>query len=169
MKKVFLLLFVEYNKIQPVKNGFERPVIIHRAIFGSLERFIAILCEHTGGKWDFWVSPRQLKLIPLSKDQFQLAEQLKVTLLLRGFSVEVDLSGDKLDKKIRNAQIEAFNYIGVIGKKESEDNTVTLRRRDEEEPFGTLSIGEIVKLFEQHSEPIKSKKRIELENRAFKL
>jgi len=130
-KKVFFILSVEYNKIQTVKNGFERPVIIHRAIFGSLERFIAILCEHTGGKWDFWVSPRQLKLIPLSKDQFELAEQIKVTLLLRGFSVEVDLSGDKLDKKIRNAQMEAFNYIGVIGKKESEDNTVTLRRRDE--------------------------------------
>jgi len=66
-------IILEYNKIQPVKNGFERPVIIHRAIFGSLERFIAILCEHTGGKWDFWVSPRQLKLIPLSKYQFELA------------------------------------------------------------------------------------------------
>lgn len=57
-----------YNKIQPVRNGFERPVIIHRAIFGSLERFIAILCEHTGGKWDFWISPRQLKIIPIGKD-----------------------------------------------------------------------------------------------------
>lgn len=59
----------KYGIIHPVKNGFERPVIIHRAIFGSLERFIAILCEHTGGKWDFWVSPRQLKLLPMSKDQ----------------------------------------------------------------------------------------------------
>jgi len=72
-KKVLFILSKEYNKIQPVKNGFQRPVIIHRAIFGSLERFIAILCEHTGWKWDFWVSPRQLKLIPLSKDQFELA------------------------------------------------------------------------------------------------
>ena len=159
----------KYNKIQPLKNGFERPVIIHRAIFGSLERFIAILCEHTGGKWDFWVSPRQLKLIPLSKEQFDLAEQLRVTLMLQGYSVEVDVSSDKLDKKIRNAQIEAFNYIGVIGKKESEDNTVTLRRRDQEEPFGTLTVPETLKLFEEESKPAKSKKRLELESKAFKL
>lgn len=95
----------EYNRIQPVKNGFERPVIIHRAIFGSLERFIAILCEHTGGKWDFWVSPRQLKIIPIGKDQVEFAEQIKNTLVLQGFSVEVDHSNDKLDKKIRNAQV----------------------------------------------------------------
>lgn len=66
--KVQYIFKLGYNKIQPVKNGFERPVIIHRAIFGSLERFIAILCEHTGGKWDFWISPRQLKIIPIGKD-----------------------------------------------------------------------------------------------------
>ena len=68
-RKVIYNFIIEYGIIHPVKNGFERPVIIHRAIFGSLERFIAILCEHTGGKWDFWVSPRQLKLLPMSKDQ----------------------------------------------------------------------------------------------------
>lgn len=51
-----------------LKTGFVRPVIVHRAIFGSLERFIAILCEHTGGKWDFWISPRQIQLIPMGND-----------------------------------------------------------------------------------------------------
>ena len=54
--------------MHPVKQGFARPVIVHRAVFGSLERFIAILCEHLGGKWDFWVSPRQIKLIPIGKE-----------------------------------------------------------------------------------------------------
>jgi threonyl-tRNA synthetase len=73
LKTVKYVLFLEYAKTQPVKNGFERPVIIHRAIFGSLERFIAILCEHTGGKWDFWVSPRQLQIIPLGKGQQEFA------------------------------------------------------------------------------------------------
>jgi threonyl-tRNA synthetase len=117
INKVNLFLSLGYNRIQPVKNGFERPVIIHRAIFGSLERFIAILCEHTGGKWDFWVSPRQLKIIPIGKDHVEFAEQVLNTLVLQGFSVEIDYSSDKLDKKIRNAQMESFNYIGVIGQK----------------------------------------------------
>lgn len=119
-KKVYLAFNLEFSQIQPVKNGFERPVIIHRAIFGSLERFIAILCEHTGGKWDFWVSPRQLKIVPLSKDQFELADAIEQCLILKGYSVAVDKSGDKLDKKIRNAQLEAYNYIGVLGQKEVE-------------------------------------------------
>lgn len=57
----------KYNVVTTLKNGFARPVIIHRAIFGSLERFIAILCEQTGGKWDFWLSPRQIQLIPIGK------------------------------------------------------------------------------------------------------
>jgi len=58
----------KYNVVGTLKNGFARPVIIHRAIFGSLERFIAILCEQTGGKWDFWLSPRQIQLIPIGKE-----------------------------------------------------------------------------------------------------
>jgi len=60
-----------YSKIGHLRGGFARPVIIHRAIFGSLERFIAILIEHTGGKWDFWISPRQLQLIPMGNDSIE--------------------------------------------------------------------------------------------------
>ena len=67
--KVTNLINTEYSKEHELKNGFERPVIIHRAIFGSLERFMAILCEETAGKWDFWLSPRQLQIIPLGKEQ----------------------------------------------------------------------------------------------------
>jgi threonyl-tRNA synthetase len=62
------MLIIEYNVVGNLKTGFTRPVIVHRAIFGSLERFIAILCEQTGGKWDFWLSPRQIKLLPIGKD-----------------------------------------------------------------------------------------------------
>lgn len=105
-----------YSILKPVKNGFTRPVIIHRAIFGSLERFIAILIEHTGGKWDFWLSPRQLQLIPMNNDCNEFTEQVYNTLVLRGYSVNIDRSGDNFNKKIRNAQIDGYNYIGVIGK-----------------------------------------------------
>lgn len=79
--------------------------------------------------------------------------------MIKGFAVEIDTSGDKLDKKIRNAQIEAFNYIGVIGQKEVEDKKITLRKRDENEAFGTISISELVKLFEEQKPP-KSKRRV---------
>jgi len=65
LKKVIFTIKLEYDVTPHLKNGFARPVIVHRAIFGSLERFIAILCEQTGGKWDFWLSPRQIKLLPI--------------------------------------------------------------------------------------------------------
>jgi threonyl-tRNA synthetase len=78
---------IEYGREKPLKQGFARPVIIHRAILGSLERFIAILCEQTGGKWDFWLSPRQLKLVTIGTESHEYAEKVYKTLLLQGYSV----------------------------------------------------------------------------------
>lgn len=151
-----------------MKKGFTRPVIIHRAIFGSLERFIAILCEHTGGKWDFWLSPRQLKLIPMSNDAIEFTEQVYNTLMLRDYCVAIDNSGDNFNRKIRNAQIESYNYIGVIGKEEVKSGTVNLRKRDEEKEMGKLTVPEIINLFESLKAP-KSKKREEMEKLGLKI
>jgi threonyl-tRNA synthetase len=145
------------------------PVMLHRAILGSLERFIAILCEHNNGKWDFWLSPRQLKLIPISKSHIDFTQQLLNTLILQGFAVEMDSSSDNLDKKIRHAQMQAFNYIGVIGQKELQNNTVALRRRDESEPFGTLPIADLIKLLQDQSKAPKSKRRLEMEGKALQV
>jgi threonyl-tRNA synthetase len=137
-------------------------VIIHRAVFGSLERFIAILCEHTGGKWDFWISPRQLQLIPMNAECLEFTDQVYNTLLLKGYSVHIDNSGDNLNKKIRNAQLDAYNYIGVIGKEEVKNKAVNLRKRDEEKEIGKFGIAELLKLFESQKPP-KSRRREELE------
>lgn len=120
-----------YAKVGHLKNGFTRPVIVHRAIFGSLERFIAILCEHTGGKWDFWISPRQIKLIPMGADAQEFTQHVHNTLLLKGYAVDIDQSGDNFNKKIRNAQVEGYNFIGVIGKEELKTQSINLRKRDE--------------------------------------
>lgn len=111
--------YVEYGREKPLRQGFARPVIIHRAIFGSLERFLAILCEQTGGKWDFWLSPRQVKLVTIGKEAETYAQQVYNTLLLKGFSVELDNRNENLNKKVRNAQLQGFNYIAVIGKEEA--------------------------------------------------
>lgn len=74
------------------------------------------MCEHTGGKWDFWISPRQIQLIPMSKDALEFTEQVYNTLILQGYSPSIDNSGDNFNKKIRNAVVDGYNYVGVIGK-----------------------------------------------------
>ncbi|XP_050305877.1 threonine--tRNA ligase 1, cytoplasmic isoform X1 [Anthonomus grandis grandis] len=109
----------------------KRPVIIHRAILGSVERMIAILTENYGGKWPFWISPRQVMVVPVGPNYDQYAEEVKQKLYESGFMAEVDVDhGDTLNKKIRNAQLAQFNFILVVGEKEKTSNTVNVRTRD---------------------------------------
>jgi threonyl-tRNA synthetase len=86
----------------PVKNGFKRPVIIHRAILGSVERFMAILIEHLAGKWPFWISPRQILICPISEKFIEYGESIYLYFHERGYEVELDRSNQTLNKKIRN-------------------------------------------------------------------
>lgn len=160
--------YLEYAIIKEVKNGFARPVMIHRAILGSVERMMAILCEHTGGKWPFWVSPRQFVLIPMSNDATDMVEQINNRLILEGYSSTIDNSGDKLDKKIRNAQLANYNYIGVVGRDELKSQTIDVRDRDKNESIGKLTFAELLKLFKS-LEPKPSKRRQQLDEQAFKL
>jgi threonyl-tRNA synthetase len=93
-----------------------RPVIIHRAILGSVERMIAILIESYAGKWPFWLSPRQVMVIPVGPSVDDYAQKVRDRIFHCGFMAEVDLDhGDTLNKKIRNAQLDQFNFI--LGKK----------------------------------------------------
>ena len=103
--------------------------MIHRAIFGSLERCIAILAEHWMGKWPFWISPRQAIVVPVSEQQLEYAQQVKDTLFGEGFEVAVDTSDAKLGKKIRNAQMAQYNYVLVVGDEEVTNQTVSVRSR----------------------------------------
>ncbi|CAH1997185.1 unnamed protein product [Acanthoscelides obtectus] len=90
----------------------KRPVIIHRAVYGSVERMIAILTESFAGKWPFWLSPRQVMIVPVGPMFDDYAEQVKQKLYDAGFMVEVDTDpGDTMNKKIRNAQLAQFNFI----------------------------------------------------------
>lgn len=108
-----------------------RPVIIHRAILGSVERMVAILTESYGGKWPFWLSPRQVMVVPVGPNFDQYAEEVRQKVYEAGFMAEVDVDhGDTLNKKIRNAQLAQFNFILVVGEKEKSSNTVNVRTRD---------------------------------------
>lgn len=88
---------------KPLKPKSERPVMIHRAIFGSLERFIAILIEHLGGKWPLWLSPRQVRICPVSEAHRDYCSNLEQQLKSRGWEVELDATESSLNKKVRNA------------------------------------------------------------------
>eukprot|EP00771_Trimastix_marina_P002580 gnl/Trimastix_PCT/372.p1 GENE.gnl/Trimastix_PCT/372~~gnl/Trimastix_PCT/372.p1 ORF type:complete len:724 (+),score=281.41 gnl/Trimastix_PCT/372:60-2174(+) len=120
--------------VQPNADGgetLERPVMIHRAIFGSLERFIAIYCENCAGKWPFWLSPRQAMVVPVRAQHREYAQQVQQRLFTAGFEVDVDLSDRTLPKKVREAQINQYNFILVVGDQEAENNTVAVRVRDQ--------------------------------------
>ena len=84
-----------------MRTGFERPVIIHRAILGSLERMIAIVTEQFVGKWPFWISPKQACVIPVSEKHFEFAKKIKNRLVHEGFSAEIDENNATLSKNIK--------------------------------------------------------------------
>lgn len=108
-----------------------RPVMIHRAIFGSLERSIAILCEHYGGDWPLWLSPRQVMVIPISNANNDYAKRVRDHFHAEGLYTDVDLGAATLDKKIRNAELARYNFILVVGKAEEDTSSVNVRARGE--------------------------------------
>ncbi|XP_012262441.2 threonine--tRNA ligase 1, cytoplasmic isoform X1 [Athalia rosae] len=124
-----------------------RPVIIHRAILGSVERMIAILTESYAGKWPFWLSPRQVMVIPVSQQFDDYAFKVKQQLWEAGFMVEVDVdAGNMMNKKIRNAQLDQFNFILVVGEKERSAGTANVRTRDNK-VHGEISIEDLINKF----------------------
>ena len=122
--------------------------MVHRAIFGSMERFMAILIEHLGGRWPLWLSPRQVKICPVLSKHHSYVKDLEQRLHDNGWEVEIDLSEVSLNKKVRNAQIKQFNYILVVGDDEMEAETVDIRTR-EGERLGKITPQEFEKLMIQ--------------------
>eukprot|EP00768_Dysnectes_brevis_P005712 gnl/Dysnectes_brevis/423_a466_4748.p1 GENE.gnl/Dysnectes_brevis/423_a466_4748~~gnl/Dysnectes_brevis/423_a466_4748.p1 ORF type:complete len:684 (-),score=201.60 gnl/Dysnectes_brevis/423_a466_4748:32-2083(-) len=105
------------------------PVMIHRAILGSVERFMGILTEHVAGKWPFWLSPFQGRVISVMPDHNEYAMQVRERLFKAGFEVTADVSGDMLGKKVRKAKLDKVNFILVVGKEEAESDSVNVRHR----------------------------------------
>ena len=103
-------------------------MIIHRAILGSLERMMAILVESFGQNWPFWMSPRQVMVIPVSHANDEYAQAVQKRLFDAGFDAEADCSDLTLNKKIRNAETGFYTFIFVVGGKEAQDGTVNARK-----------------------------------------
>ncbi len=120
-----------------------RVVMIHRAIFGSIERFMGILLEHYAGKLPLWLSPVQVVVIPVTTSQNAYAEKVADEIESAGFRVEVDLRNERIGYKIRNAQIEKIPYMVVVGQKEVESRKVSVRHRDRGE-IGVMVVSELI-------------------------
>jgi threonyl-tRNA synthetase len=110
-------------------NAEHRPVVIHRAIFGSIERFIAILIEHYGGAFPLWLAPLQAVVLPIADRHLPYAEQVGCRLRAEGLRLEVDHRQEKIGYKIREAQVRKVPYMLVVGDREAADGTVSVRTR----------------------------------------
>lgn len=126
------------------KNGNKyRPIMIHRVIFGSLERFLGILIEHYAGKFPLWLSPVQIKILPISDKYIGYANEIKAILKQEGLRCELDDRAEKIGCKIRTAQLEKVPYMLIIGGKEAETNRVSVRKREVGD-LGSMAIEELL-------------------------
>ena len=131
---------LEYNGSD---NAAHRPVMIHRAPFGSLERFTGMLIEHFAGAFPLWLSPEQVRVLPLSDKSLDYAAQVAQQLSAAGLKVTVDSSGGKVQAKIRNAQLDLVNYMAVVGPKEAEAGQLALRDRIDGD-LGSMPVAEAI-------------------------
>jgi threonyl-tRNA synthetase len=127
-----------------------RPVMLHRAVFGSLERFISVYIEHCGGNFPAWIAPMQAIVLTVSDKSESYGRDVLARLKAKGFRVEADFSGDKLGAKIRNARSARHPYMIVLGEKDVEAGTVSVRSRDKGE-LGALPFDQFVAMLTEES------------------
>ncbi|MGD9907110.1 MAG: His/Gly/Thr/Pro-type tRNA ligase C-terminal domain-containing protein, partial [Mesotoga sp.] len=124
-------------------NEEYQPVMIHRAIFGSVERFMGILIEHFAGAFPAWLAPTQVSVIPIADRHAEYAESVAAELKSRGFRVEVDDRQKSTNYKIREAQLMKVPYMIIVGDREKEDGTISVRLRSEKD-LGSIALQEFM-------------------------
>ncbi|MEM9923120.1 MAG: threonine--tRNA ligase [Cyanobacteria bacterium P01_D01_bin.50] len=141
---------VDYNLPERFKLEYvaedgtrQRPIMIHRAPFGSLERLIGILIEEYAGDFPLWLAPVQARLLPVTEVQLDFAKDVASKMTMLGIRAEVDTSGDRLGKLIRNAEKQKIPVMAVVGQKEVESNTLSIRTRASGD-LGTMSVSEVL-------------------------
>ena len=130
-----------------VDNGRARPVMLHRAILGSLERFIGILIEHHAGAFPLWLAPVQLVIMNITSDQAEYCSNIATQFTQAGFRVETDLRNEKIGFKIREHSAQRIPYQLVIGDKEKQAGKVAIRRRGED--LGQMTVAEFIAYMQQ--------------------
>ncbi len=125
-----------------------RPIMIHRALLGSIERFIGVITEHFAGAFPTWLHPVQVKLLPVTDRAADYAKEIAVKLSAQGFRVEVDGRNEKIGKKIREAQLDKIPYMLVVGDRDMEAGTVSVRHRAEGD-LGAMSLEDFAAMLHQ--------------------
>ena len=120
-----------------------RPVMLHRVIFGSIERFIGILIEHYAGAFPVWLSPVQVKILPISEKQHDYAKKVEEEMKAKGIRVKLDDRSEKIGYKIREAQLEKVPYMVIVGQKEEEENILSVRSRKDGD-IGSMETNEFI-------------------------
>ena len=134
-----------FNLTYTDKDGSKKtPVVIHRVIYGSLERFIALLIEHYAGAFPTWLSPVQVKILPITDGQNKYAESVKVELMENNIRVELDDRAESVGKKIREAAMEKVPYMLIIGEKEAKAKSVSVRGRNQKD-LGSQKLEKFIK------------------------
>ena len=131
-------------------NEKHRPVMIHRAPFGSMERFIAILLEHTAGDFPLWLAPEQFTILPISEKYVNYAEKVSQLLEINDICGLIDKRNEKTGKKIRDAELNKLPFMLVVGENEEAEGTVSVRKRGEGE-LGTMSIEDFIAYFKKEA------------------
>ncbi len=138
----FNLEYIDQNSEKQV------PVMIHRVIYGSLERFIGVITEHFAGAFPTWLSPVQVKLLPVTDRAYEYADDIKSKLSKLGYRVEVDKRNEKTGRKIRDAQLEKVPYMLVVGDRDMENSTVSLRHRADGD-LGAMSLEQFISILKE--------------------
>ena len=143
----FELEYVGYD------NQNHRPVMIHRAPFGSMERFVAVLLEHCAGNFPLWLTPQQAIILPISEKYHDYAE--KVLNLLNNYDIRalVDERAEKAGRKIRDAEVSKVPYMLIVGEKEANEGTVSVRKHGGED-LGSLKLEDFVQLITKQVESL---------------
>lgn len=130
------------------KNEKVRPIMLHRATFGSYERFLAMIIEHFQGAFPLWLSPVQISLLPITDEVNEYAQKLNEELLENGLRSSVDLRNERLQAKIRDGALQKVPYLGIIGKLEMEEKSISLRLRDGKD-LGKVKIPDLIQKLKQ--------------------
>lgn len=125
-------------------NQQHRPVMIHRAPFGSMERFIGCLIEHFGGAFPLWLSPEQVRVLPISEKSEAYARELHAALKMQGLRVGIDAGSDRIQGRIRAAAEDRIPYMAIVGPRDAEERKVSVRVRGRQENAGTIDFAEFV-------------------------
>jgi threonyl-tRNA synthetase len=137
-------------------NQKHRPVMIHRAPFGSMERFVAILIEHCAGQFPLWLTPEQVRILPVSEKYNEYAKKVSSELNIYDIRALVDERNEKVGKKIRDAEMEKVPYMLVVGEEEQSQNSVSARKKGEGD-LGSMAISDFVAQVNKEIEAMLSK------------